>query len=66
MSVTFCKLDGMDAITEYDAACQPGNNAYDLSLFNYIGDGVIYSVNGRRYEGETRLSFYREKRNASR
>jgi len=62
---TLCRLDNGD-IVEYDAACQIGNHPYDELLFEYIGDGVIYSVNERRYVGETRLSFYREIKNASR
>lgn len=54
---TNCLLDGR-GIAKYNLAIPVDSDHPDKRLFTHIGDGVIYSVSGRRYNGITRLSFF--------
>ena len=55
-----CKLDGVRQQVHYHMACEIGKFYWwDPQVFEYIGDGVIYSANGILQPGNTRLSFFK-------
>ena len=58
MSGTKCLLDNNHQVIDYDAACQIGSFPYDHQ-FQYIGDGVVFSVDSIQQNSSTRLSFYK-------
>lgn len=62
-NVTTCKLDN-GQIVEYDA-CSKKIDEYDPNVFRYIGDGIIWEVNGviQKPKGEVpRYCFYVNKK----
>ena len=55
-----CKLDGVKKQVRYHMACKIGEyDWWDPKIYDYIGDGVIYSAMGVLQLGETRLSFFK-------
>lgn len=44
-----------------DASVAPPQGAHSEKEWEYLGEGVIYSVNGTKQRGETRLHFWRRK-----
>jgi hypothetical protein len=58
----YCKLDD-GTIIKYDMALTPGEEnkaGINMSWFNFLGHGVVYSINGRRVseDASEKLDFY--------
>ena len=61
-----CKIDGVSKQVRYNAAAKLGTLPYDRSVFKYIGDGVVYAVDGVLQPGRVRLSFFKLRKNRPR
>ncbi len=66
----FCILDGETKPVLYDAATANPSYSYDPRAFEYMGEGLIYSVQVKgveqRYRSTTRLKFYKLRKNRPR
>lgn len=56
-SKAVCRLD-CGTIAGYDAAANIGERPYN-DKFEYMGDGVVYAIQGKRQPGNTRMSFFK-------
>jgi len=56
--MNLCILDGKQNTTRYYACADVGQRPYNKIAFRYIGDGVVYSVNGIKQPGYNRYSFF--------
>jgi len=58
-NICIAKLDNGEEV-EYDA-CSKNRNAYNPEIFEYIGQGVIWTVNGKNQNMEEIMHFFKRK-----
>lgn len=55
-----CLLDGKQRPSQYNACSDEGEcTRFCTKVFERIGDGVIYAINGIKQRGIKRYTFYR-------
>ncbi len=56
-TVRLCQLED-GSIVHYDAMSEKGKNEYNPDIFQYIGSGQVYSINGIRQGKSKNLEYF--------